>query len=131
MRISEIVAAHEHKCSIVNTTVVNPIPTRGNKIFNIFISYSGNNTKRDIEIRHATLNTLRIQQKVGNERVLMGTECLNTRLPGSLCFLCYVPTSGDRTQTSCLQLGGRAILILTDCVPHEPPNYCMHTLRVK
>ena len=54
-----------------------------------FDSYSG-----EWNILHflalVTRDVSRIWRKVGNESILMGTKCLNTRFPGSLCIPCYV-----------------------------------------
>ena len=66
--------------------VVDSIPTPGNKIFNIVILHSGKKAKRGAEFRHSEHNISRIQRKMGNEIVLMGTEFMNTRFPGSLCL---------------------------------------------
>ena len=66
---------------------------------------SGNEAKRVVEFRLWTSNVLRIQRKVGNENVFIGTECLNTRFLGSLCLTWYVPDTASNNATSlCIRL---------------------------
>ena len=49
-------------------------------------SRSGDEIKRGVEFRHSTSNASRIRRKARNVNVLMETEYLNARFPGSQCL---------------------------------------------
>ena len=78
------------------------IPTRVNGIFSFILlfAYSGNETKRDVELRYLKHNASRTQQKIENGSALMGTECL-TKISDSPSQPCYVnkPTELDFYKT--------------------------------
>ena len=68
----------------VNVNVVVSLnPTRGNGIFYYFYILG---LLTGVELRHSACNAFRIRRKMRTRSVLMGTECLNTRLPASLLF---------------------------------------------
>ena len=64
----------------------------GNEIFSF--PCSSNEVKCGIQYRYSKCNASKIEQKVENGSALMGTKCLNTRYPGSLCLPCYVHMEG-------------------------------------
>ena len=72
-----------HKRVSLNSTVVR-FP-RGAEIYLIFeFLRSENKAKRGVDFHQSMRHALRIWQKVEKGRVLMGTECFNTRFPGFL-----------------------------------------------
>ena len=63
----------QRKCTTVSAA--------GCKFYSQSFSLSyGNEAQCDVKFRHSTHNASRIRRKVGNENVLMGTECC-TRFP--------------------------------------------------
>ena len=68
----------EHKRATINATVVVSIPTRGNKIFNFFISSHCHDTWHGVEFHHSTHIVSRMQRRVGNEIVLNGEKSVST-----------------------------------------------------
>ena len=54
------------------------------KYFIFSFSHSGNEANGGVEFRHSTRDAFRILREVMKGNVLIGTECLNTSLPGSL-----------------------------------------------
>ena len=67
--LAHSVVAQGHKCENINVTVMNSITTRGNELFNIFISSPWHPGQE--------------RSNVGNLIVLMGERSVLT-----LCFLC-------------------------------------------
>ena len=54
--------------------------------------------KRGVEFRHSTRNASMISRKVGNDNVLMGTECLNTTFPFRLTLTKIIKPHQNTTQ---------------------------------
>ena len=81
----------------INANVVGLTPTREMKYLIFSFPHFGNKAEGG-EFRHSTHNVSRIRRKMTKERVLMGTECLNTGLSGSLCLRCHVQDARVKLQ---------------------------------
>ena len=55
--------------------------------FKFLFLHSSVEAKRGVEFRHSTRNA---SEGGSGGSVLMATECLNTRFPGSSCLPCYL-----------------------------------------
>ena len=82
--ISQTNVAQRHKCATVKALVVGSDPTLGMKYLIFSYPDSSNDAMHGVEFRHATRFGSRIWRKVANGSVVMETECVNTRFPGSL-----------------------------------------------
>ena len=66
------------------------IPIKRMKNLLFLFPRSGNKAKCGVEFHHLIRYASRMWWKLGIGIVLVGTECLNTRLPNSRRLLCYV-----------------------------------------
>ena len=74
---------------VVRDAVVAQGHKRASKLDSCGFDFS-NEAKRSVPFHYTTRNVSRIQRKLENGSILMRTQCLNIRLPGSLCFFYYM-----------------------------------------